>query len=75
MITREDVEARLADLRRQFAGVQAALRVQEGKLQAIDGAIQDCEHWLEVVAQREAKGAQLTCVPEPKAAVASPNGS
>ena len=41
-ITREAIETRLAELRRDAEQMRA-------NLHAYDGAIQDCEHWLAVL--------------------------
>jgi hypothetical protein len=43
-ITRDLIEARLADLRAGLVQLQA-------NLQATQGAVQECEHWLGVLAQ------------------------
>ncbi len=45
-ITREAIEKRLADLRAQREQVQANLVQLQANMNAYDGAIQDCEHWL-----------------------------
>lgn len=42
-ITREDLEKRLAQLREQ-------MKVLQSDMDATFGAIQDCEHWLTVLA-------------------------
>jgi hypothetical protein len=47
-ITQSAVEARLADLRAQF-------KRQEADLNAVGGAIQDCEYWLTVVGTLDSK--------------------
>ncbi|APU88870.1 hypothetical protein Rctr197k_041 [Virus Rctr197k] len=49
-MTREALEARLLDLRRQQ-------RQAEGTLQALSGAVQECEYWLFQVARKEAEEA------------------
>ena len=46
MITSEQVQARLAALRQQREQVMAQLRLYEG-------AIQDCEYWLQISEQNE----------------------
>lgn len=62
MITRDDVERRLQDLRQQQQRAETTLL-------AVSGAIQDCEYWLGQIAQREAAEAEKTngCSDEPAA--------
>lgn len=40
MITKEDIETRMSQLRQEFDQAKA-------NLQAINGAIEDCKYWLE----------------------------
>uniref|UniRef100_A0A6M3IEM1 Uncharacterized protein n=1 Tax=viral metagenome TaxID=1070528 RepID=A0A6M3IEM1_9ZZZZ len=56
MITREAIEARLADLRAQREQLV-------GNLNAFNGAIQDCEFWLAEVDKAEQDGDAITTNP------------
>lgn len=46
MITRALIEGRMEELKRQQVNLQA-------NLHAVDGALQDCEYWLERIHERE----------------------
>lgn len=48
-LTREDIEKRMEKLRAEQAQVQANVVQLQANLNAYAGAIQDCEHWLEVL--------------------------
>jgi hypothetical protein len=48
-ITREQIEARMAQLKENAAQVQANIVQLQANLNAYQGAIQDCEFWLETV--------------------------
>lgn len=56
-MNKEAIEARLAGLRADLAKVQ-------GTFAAIQGAIQDCEYWLEQLDSTELAPPVLTVVPE-----------
>lgn len=49
MISREQIESRLADLQAQLSKAQATML-------AIDGAIQDCQHWLAICDVQDSPG-------------------
>ncbi len=49
VITREVIERRLEQLRKEQGLVQANILELQANLNAYAGAIQDCEHWLSVI--------------------------
>jgi hypothetical protein len=49
VITREEIEKRLEQLKIEQAQVQNNLTQLQANLNAYLGAIQDCEHWLKVL--------------------------
>lgn len=54
-IGREDLEARLAMLRRQEAAAEARIQTAREELSMLKVAIEESEFWLFEVAKREAK--------------------
>ena len=49
MITREQIEARLAQLKAEQAKITADVAQMQANLNAYQGAIEDCEFWLAAV--------------------------
>ena len=63
MITREQVEARLAQLKAEQAGITAAMAQMQANISAFQGAIEDCEFWLAAVSTETPK--QISPLPFP----------
>ena len=51
-LTREMLEARLAELRRAVGQQRDAIAQAQANLHATEGAAQECEHWLAALAER-----------------------
>ena len=49
MITREQIEARLAQLKAEQAKITADVAQMQANFSAYQGAIEDCEYWLSAV--------------------------
>jgi chromosome segregation ATPase len=56
MITKEAIEQRLAQLKVEAEQVQAHIVQLQANLNAYQGAIQDCEHWLALLAAQAPQG-------------------
>jgi septal ring factor EnvC (AmiA/AmiB activator) len=54
-MNRNSVEARLEDLKKGCATIRTQIEQFAVNLHATEGAIQDCEHWLAVIAEEENK--------------------